>query len=566
MTAHAGPLPAGAGRSSTSTWSRVYGLGTVYAKTLRDSRLAVLILCGLIGGMFLATGAAFGGAYSTPESRRELATLVASLPPVMAGIYGNPFPTAIDTLGGSIAWKGGGSLGLMAALWSVLALSGTLAGEARRGSLEFVATTPLGMRRIAIEKLFAHLTGMAIVVVVLAICGIVTGLAFNTLPGDEISVGAAIGFAAWLGVVGLASGSVAFALAPLLGRGGSAAIAGAVLLFGYFVNGYQGAVPAFAPVANVTWWGWTAHFQPLTGQSDWLLLLPGALVAIVLFVVGVELFARRDLGVTGRIPWPGMPESLVGLRGPASRSFGERLPLAASWGIGIGLFAFVLGGAARSFSQSIRDSAPEAMQIFKSLFPTIDLEGAGGFLELTFIMFGFILAGFAASTLVNGWASDETSGRLEVLLAAPLSRVRWALAGGLGLFASVAVLTGVIALGVGLGSAITGGDIATPMAGTIVIGLYALALTGVGLAVGGVISTSFAGEAVAAIVIVTFLIDFLVPALDLPAVIRELALTSHLGQPMLGVWDPAGIVACLVLAFGGLALSGWGLGRRDVSV
>jgi hypothetical protein len=34
---------------------------------------------------------------------------------------------------------------------------------------------------------------------------------------------------------------------------------------------------------------------------------------------------------------------------------------------------------------------------------------------------------------------------------------------------------------------------------------------------------------------------------------------------MLGVWDPAGIVSCLVLAFGGLALSSWGLRRRDVS-
>jgi hypothetical protein len=120
-------------------------------------------------------------------------------------------------------------------------------------------------------------------------------------------------------------------------------------------------------------------------------------------------------------------------------------------------------------------------------------------------------------------------------------------------------------LGVGLGSAITGGDVVTPIVGTLVIGLYALALTGIGLAVGGVVSTSFAGEAVAAIVIVTFLIDFLVPALDLPAVIRELALTSHLGQPMLGTWDAAGVVACLVLAFGGLALSSWGMSRRDVS-
>ncbi len=153
---------------------------------------------------------------------------------------------------------------------------------------------------------------------------------------------------------------------------------------------------------------------------------------VVLSVVGIELFSRRDLGVTARIPWPSMPASLLGLRGPASRSFGERLPLAVGWGIGIGLFAFVLGGASTSFTETIKQQAPDAIEIFKKLFPTIDLEGAGGFLELTFIMFGFILAGFAASTLVNGWASDETDGRLEELLAAPVSRVRWMIAGGVG--------------------------------------------------------------------------------------------------------------------------------------
>ena len=73
MTAQAGPAPSGA-RTSTSAWSRIYGLGTVYAKTLRDSRLALLILSGLIGGMFLATGAAFGGTLGEPTGtqRRQL--------------------------------------------------------------------------------------------------------------------------------------------------------------------------------------------------------------------------------------------------------------------------------------------------------------------------------------------------------------------------------------------------------------------------------------------------------------------------------------------------------------
>ncbi len=211
-----------------------------------------------------------------------------------------------------------------------------------------------------------------------------------------------------------------------------------------------------------------------------------------------------------------MPASLLGLRGPASRSFGERLPTAAAWGIGIGLFAFVLGGAASSFTETLKQQAPEALQIFKSLFPAIDLEGAGGFLELTFVMFGFILAGFAASTLISGWASDETGGRLEMLLSTPTSRLGWGIRGGLGLFAAIVVMTAIIGVGVALGSAITGGDIATPILGSAVIGLYALALAGVGLAFGGLVTTSFAGEVVAAVVIVTFLIDFLVPALELP--------------------------------------------------
>ena len=550
---------------TASRWSRIYGLGTVYAKTLRDSRLAILIVGGLVAGTFLSSAVAFGKAYSTEESRLELQSLVNSLPPVMAGIYGNPFPSRIDTLGGAIAWKGGGSLALIAALWSVFALAGTLAGEVRRGSLEFVATTPLGMRRIAVEKLVAHLTGMAILVLITILCGVVSSAAFASLPGDDISLAASVGFGVWLGLVALASGAVAFALGPLVGRGGAAAVAGAVLLGGYFVNGYQGAVPAFAPFADLTWWGWTAHHAPLTGSPDWLSLVPVALVTVVLFAIGIEAFARRDLGATSRIPWPSIPRSLLGLRGPASRSLGERLPLAVGWGIGIGLFGFVLGAAAKSFGQSIADLAPEAMKIFKSIFPTIDLTGAGGFLELTFITFGFILAGFAASTLVNGWASDETGGRLETLLTTPMSRMRWAVSSGLGLFGAIGVLTALLALGVGLGSSITGGDVLTPILGTLVIGAYAAALAGIGLAVGGLISTSFAAEVVAAIVIATFMLDLLVPALSLPDWVRQIALTAHLGQPMVGTWDWAGLAACAVLAIGGLLAGAWGVARRDVA-
>jgi ABC-2 type transport system permease protein len=565
MTAGTAPVPGRAGRTTTSAFSRIYGLGSVYAKTLRDSRLAVIIVAGMIGLMLISGGAAFGQAYATPESRAELAALVANLPPAMAGIYGNPFPINIETLGGSIGWKNAASMGLIAALWSVLALSGTLAGEIRRGSLEFVATTPLGMRRIALEKVAAHLTGMAILVLVTGLSSIVAG-SLGALPGDEIPPAAAFGFAIWLGVVALAAGSIAFALSPFLGRGAAAAIAGAITLLGYFANGYQAAAPTFAPFANLTWWGWTVHHQPLGGEADWPSLLPAIALAAVLLAVGVVAYSRRDLGKTARVPWPATPASLLGLSGPLARSFGERLPLAFWWGIGIGLMGLVFGAAARSFSETLSQLSAETLAIFEAIFPTIDLmSGAGAFLQLAFITFGFILGGFAASTLVKGWASDETEGRLELLLATPMSRVRWALEGGLGLYLAIGVLTLMIMAGIAIGSLVSGGDIATPVSGTIVIGLYAVALAGIGLAVGGLVSTSFAAEVVALIVIVSFLVDIVVPAMQLPDWIRQLALSAHLGQPMVGIWDWAGMGACVVIAAAGLLLGAWGISRRDVA-
>ena len=153
---------------------------------------------------------------------------------------------------------------------------------------------------------------------------------------------------------------------------------------------------------------------------------------------------------------------------------------------------------------------------------------------------------------------------MELLLTTPLARSRWAITGGFGLIASVGVLTAILATGVGIGAAIGGGGIVTPILGTVVLGLYAAALAGIGLAVGGLFRTSIAAEAVAGVVIVTFLLDLIPPALKWPGWVHQLALSAHLGQPMIGRWDWAGIAACLVLAVGGPLVAGWGMRRRDV--
>ncbi len=550
-----------AGRGA-SVLGRFAGPGSIFGKTIRDSRRATIIVAGLTGVIVIAAAQVLTADYNTAQARQELRNLALTMPPILQGLAGKP--VNVDTLGGFMTWKYGVFFPLIAGLWSILALSGTLAGEMGRGSLEFVAGAPIARRRIALEKLLAHVAMVALAMAVVFVLTALAGQAFARMPGDEIGIGASFAYALWLGLMTLVAGSVAFALGPFLGRAPAAGIAGAVMFAGFMLNGYQAAIPQFAPFANLTWFSWTSDFIPLAGRYDWPSLVPVAALTLVLFSVGVEAFARRDLGATSAIPWPSMPAPLLGLRDAFRRAVGEQLPPALSWAVGLGIYGLVMAASGRSFADELAKS-PDLTSFFASIFPHIDMTTEGGFLELVFVEFGLVLIGLAAATLVAWWASDETTGRLEMVLSTPLQRVRWALWSGLGVFVGLAIVTAGMALGIAVGAVAAGGDVATPVAGTIVIGLYGAALAGIGLAVGGLVGSGVAAATVAALTILIWLTDFLAADLRLPDVFHEAALSSHIGQPMVGVWDGVGIVLCLALAAGGLALGTWGMRRRDVA-
>jgi ABC-2 type transport system permease protein len=544
-----------------SVWSRIYGLGSIFAKTVRDSRRTTIIAAVLLALLFLGVSRAITAEFATAESREELQNLINAVPPILQGMAGKV--VNVDTLGGYLQYKYGVFFPLVLSLWSILALSGTLAGEAQRGSLEFVLATGTSRRRVAIEKLSGHLLALGLVVGVVFVAIAIAGNAFAVLPGDQITVLSAFAYAVWLGLLALAAGSIAFALGPFVGRGAAAGIAGAITFAGFILNGYQTAVPELAPFANLTWWGWTADHIALAGQYDWLPVVLVAVVTVALLAIGIEAFARRDIGVTTALPAPSMPRPLLGLGGPVGRAISLNLSTSLAWGLGVGFFGLVLGSAASGFMEQLRDS-PQFIELLSTVFPNVDYASAGGFLQLLFVEFGVILAGLAAASFVGGWASDENSGRLEMVLATPLSRVRWALAGGVGLFANVAIFVALTAAGVGIGVSTTDSDVGTPLVGSLVLGLYAGALVGIGHAVGGLVGPRFAATVVVVFVVVTWFVQLLGPLLDLPEFVRSLALTAHYGQTMVGSWDGVGIVASLVLAIGGVLVGAWGFSRRDL--
>ncbi len=541
---------------------RLYGFGSIYGKTIRDSRLSFIIAAGLFGGLTLVLSAAVGTVFPTVESRHAVDKLVTSMPASMVNLFGNAtlMGAKLGTLGGYLTWKYGAVFALGAALWSILALSGTLAGEAARGSLDFVAASPFGKRRIALEKLAAHLTVLWLTMAVLAVLLMLASNAFgDPALGDRIPLGGAIGFALWVGAIAMCFGGLTLTLAPLLGRGGSAGVAGTVMVALWVASGLD----VGGPLIELSPFHWTADHLPLVGLYDWPGVAAVLVVAVVLLALGVELFSRRDLGVTAGLSLPALPKDVLGVRGPVARAFGDQLPRALAWGLGMGVMGAFLASLAGSFARQIGGEAGLA-QIFSAIFPGYDFATAGGWLQLYVVIF-YIAAGFAAATFVSRWASDETEGRLEEILAAPLSRARWVLAGGVGAIGAVILATLIVALGIGLGAAAGGATAGDALLGSASLGIYAIAIVGVGVAVGGLWRTSLAAEIAALVVIATYLIDLLAPALELPDWFHQLALTAHLGQPMIGVWDPLGIAACLVIAVGGILIGAWGVGRRDIA-
>ncbi len=561
MTADA-RAPGRSASAALSIGSRLLGLGSIFGKTLRDSRRAVLVVGLLAGLVVIASAGALASQFPSVAMRLLLLRQTELLPVTLRGLLGEPI--AIDTLGGFLSWRVINSLPVVLGIWSVLALSGTLAGEASRGSLELVASTPVPRRRIALEKLLAHVVAVVVAMLMAAALTWIAGLAFGSLPGDEIPLTAAIAHFALTGLLMLLAGTAAFAAGPALGRGRAAGVGFIVLFGGYLIPAYTELSPLIEAVAPISPFAWTENHRPLAGRSDWapVGLLAGTVV--VLATTGVVAFDRRDLGGTARLRWLRLPGLPAGVRNPFVRQLSDRTAAAIAWGLGIGLHGAVIAASADAFAEGLAQ-LPQIRALIERLYPGVDITSPSGALQLGFFSFAALLAGLGGAMFAAGWAGDENHRRLQLVLSAPISRVRWAIQSGLGSLAGSAIMAAVAAVLVGLAVAGQGGDPARPLIGLFVLALYAGAVAGIGIAVGGLARADLAAVTAGGVVIWSYLIELIGSILGLPDWFLGLSLNHHLGRPIVGQFDPFGLTLMTVLAFGGLIVGAWGLRRRDVA-
>jgi ABC-2 type transport system permease protein len=540
--------------------SRSWGLGSVYGKSLRDARRPCLATGGFLGFTVLVAGMAMASSYGAPQARAQIADFALQAPAALRGMYGEP--ERVGTLGGFLAWQYAGFFGLIAGLWSILALGSTISAEAERRSLDFLLTSPLTRRRVALEKGLAHITAMVLAMAIFSICLWLTGTAWGREPGDGIDRWAAAAFGAHVGLLGLAAGMVAFLISAFVGRRASIGTACALMFGGYVAQGWESVLPALSPVAWLSPFRWLRSDVPLAGSYAWSAQVALALVVAGLLLASVEAFARGE-GRVARLRLPSPRPLPIGLRGPISRAFADRLAPALGFGVGLAVYGFVIAAASPSFAGEMIRSAAMA-RLFDDVFPGSSIATQGGALQIAYCSFAYVVAGLAAAVFVAGCASDEASGRLGLALSTPVSRAGLALRVGAGSYGAIALVDILAAAGVACGCLLNGIDLA-PAAGTLVLGLYAAALAGVGLAIAGLVRPSIAGPSVAALAIGIFFLGLFGGVLRFPDAIMQLNLAGHLGRPLQGAWDPVGIFECAVLGIGGLLVGAWGLAGRDLT-
>ena len=564
--------------SRPSIPARIYGLGSIFGKTLRDSTPTMLGIGLLLGLVVLVTMVAIGDQFDTVQERQALAQQMELLPDFFQGLLGPAI--ALDTLPGFLSWRLVGILPLMIGLWSVTALGATLASEASRGTLEMVLATPLRRRSLASQKFLGHAVALALALAFISVVAWLASIAFAKLPGDEMSLVTALSEFAMVGAIALFAGALAFMASVLFGRTVGIGIGGGYLFAAFAVNGYAGLVPGFDILRLGSVFYWTQGHRPMAGSSDWPAVAFVFLLAAVFAAIGAALFVRRDLNstisLTARLRRGGagrgagvgvglgrLSAARWSLGGPGARSVADRLPEAIGWGVAMGMYGLFVALAADSFAQVI-NSVPQIAAMVSMFYPNFDFESVGGILQFAIFAFIGLVVGLAAASLVHGWTSDEREGRLETVLSTPIRRIVWFLRSAGGLYVAVLLMGLLIGLGPAIGAGAQGDAWPPLLAGGLVLGLYGAALVGVGLAVSGAGWPHLAALAVGGFTVAFYLLDLLGGLLGLPDDLLDLSLTRHLGRPMVGDYDWPGMIACLALAIGGLLFGAWRFSRRDL--
>jgi ABC-2 type transport system permease protein len=266
-------------------------LRNVYLKTLRDLRRAqVWWTVGVVA--FAVYTISFFPVIQ--ENAEEFRQLFESFPEGLNAFLGGGAAELVTPTGYLQQQMFQLTVPLLFLIFAIRLGAGALAGEERAGTLDLLLATPVTRRRVLLDKFASMATATALLGVALwaATMGtlLLIGVEVSSVRVAEASLSAVL--------VGLTFGSLALAIGSATGsRGTAVGVATAVGVVGYSVHALSALVPALEPPALFSPFYYYGAAQPLQNGLDPLHVLVLVAVVVVLVLMSVVTFDRRDLAV-----------------------------------------------------------------------------------------------------------------------------------------------------------------------------------------------------------------------------------------------------------------------------
>ncbi len=543
---------------------------SVFLKTLRDARIAILGWGIGMGLIVLEVQAAVGSIISDPKARAELVGLASEF-------AWNAEAVAVDTVGGYVIFKLGFFI-LLIALWPILACSRMLRGEEERGSLDVLLTLPRGRIRMALEKLAAIWIALLLMGLIIALITYASGTAFNANYG----LGDALLFGLNLALACGVFGSMALLVSQFTQERSTAAGAAGGLLVAFIVLDMAHRVMPgtewVSRLSPVYYYNLSKALIPSYGVNPGAMLVLLAL-SMLLSGAALWLFARRDIGAP--VPLPGflrrparpvsleraLPVNAWSLRSIYTRSLAKMAFPTFWWTLGIAGFAAWVVVVVKQIADRLQAIA-EGSSFIKDLI--LRVGGSANFnaslLSAMFVLLPLLMMAFAV-TQASRWAADEENGLHELVLTTPQPRLKVLLA-RFGALTTMTALMGAVTLALttlssaASGVALDGGNLAAATLSIIPMGLLVAAL---GYLFAGWLRTAVDTGLLSFLLAAWFFIYFVGPDLDLPDWIQQFSAFHYYGTPLLNGLPVGDMLIVLAVAAAALAIASLRFMRKDIA-
>ena len=518
---------------------------------LRRDRVVLPASVAAIAGMVIVTAASFASLYPTVRERVAFAGDVNANAGLRA-LYGPVFdPT---TIGGLTAWRMGVFGAIGAALLSLLLVVRHTRAEEESGRLELIGAGAVA-RPAPLAAALATVAAADLALALLTALGLL--LVGEPLAGS-LALGLAFALTGWV-FAAVAAVAAQVTASARLANGIACAVLGAAFLLRAAGDAAGDDGPGW-----LTWCsplGWAEQVRPYAGDRWAVLLAPLAATAL-LTAAAFALGGRRDLGgaLVGERPGPPRASARLG----SAMALAIRLQRGAliGWGTGLALAGAAFCGLADSVASLFDDNA-DLTELFQRLGGVSGVVDA--YLSSMAGLIAIVAAAYATQAVLR-LRHEEAAGRAEPLLAAPVTRLRWALGHLLFAFAGSALLLLAAGLCGGVAYGLAAGDLGGQL-GRVTAAMAAQApaawvVAGLAVALVGLLPRRATLSWAALVAFV--LLGQIGPLLELPRWALDCSPFTHAPKLPGGDADPVALLGLTAVAAALTAAGLAGLRRRDV--